>query len=105
MARFAGIRRCARACTSAPAAGTTGKIHGHVINPTGAPQTSGTVNLSTDGGRTTKFTFEVDAQGTYAGEAPAGTYTLIFRQKDTPPDKMVDSIAEREDHGRRGRER
>ena len=75
-----------------PAAGTTGKIHGHVINPTGAVQTSGTVNLSTDGGRTTKYTFEVDATGAYTGEAPAGTYTLIFRQKDTPPDKMVDSI-------------
>jgi tetratricopeptide (TPR) repeat protein len=75
-----------------PAAGTTGKIHGRVINPTGAPQTSGTVNLSADGGRTTKYTFEVDANGSYTGEAPAGTYTLIFRQKDTPPDKMVDSI-------------
>jgi hypothetical protein len=75
-----------------PAAGATGKIHGHVINPTGAPQTSGSINLSTDNGRTTKYTFEVDAQGSYAGEAPAGTYTLIFRQKDTPPDKMVDSI-------------
>jgi tetratricopeptide (TPR) repeat protein len=73
-------------------AGTTGKIHGHVVNPTGAPQTSGTINLSTDGGRTTKYTFEVDAQGAYTGEAPAGSYTLIFRQKDTPPDKMVDSI-------------
>jgi tetratricopeptide (TPR) repeat protein len=75
-----------------PAAGATGKIHGHVINPTGAPQTSGSVNLSTDNGRTTKYTFEVDAQGAYTGEAPAGTYTLIFRQKDTPPDKMVDSV-------------
>jgi tetratricopeptide (TPR) repeat protein len=75
-----------------PAAGPTGKIHGHVINPTGAPQTSGTVNLSTDSGRSTKYTFEVDAQGAYAGEAAPGTYTLIFRQKDTPPDKMVDSI-------------
>jgi tetratricopeptide (TPR) repeat protein len=75
-----------------PAAGATGKIHGHVINPTGAPQTSGSVNLSTDAGRTTKYTFEVDAQGAYSGEAPAGTYTLIFRQKDTPPDKMVDSV-------------
>jgi len=75
-----------------PAAGTTGKIHGHVINPTGAPQTSGTVNLSTDSGHSTKYTFEVDANGAYTGEAAPGTYTLIFRQKDTPPDKMVDSI-------------
>jgi tetratricopeptide (TPR) repeat protein len=75
-----------------PAAGPTGKIHGRVVNPTGAPQTSGSVNLSTDAGRSTKYTFEVDAQGSYAGEAAPGTYTLIFRQKDTPPDKMVDSI-------------
>ncbi len=75
-----------------PAAGPTGKIHGKVINPTGASQTSGSVNLSPDGGRTTKYTFEVDAQGAYTGEAAPGTYTLIFRQKDTPPDKMVDSI-------------
>src|ERR1700739_3336009 len=52
----------------APAAGTTGKIHGHVINPTGAPQTSGTVNLSTDNGRTTKYTFEEAANGAYAGK-------------------------------------
>lgn len=76
----------------APPAGPTGKIHGHVINPTGAPQTSGTVSLSTDGGRTSKYTFEVDATGAFNGEAPPGTYTLVFRQKDTPPDKMVDSI-------------
>ena len=76
----------------APPAAATGKIHGRVINPTGAPQASGSISLSTDGGRTSKYTFEVDAAGTYTGEAPAGTYTLVFRQKDTPPDKMVDSI-------------
>ncbi len=81
----------APALAQAPA-GTTGKIHGHVINPTGAPQTSGTISLSTDGGHTNKFTFDVDATGAYAGEAAAGTYTVVFRQKDTPPDKMVDSI-------------
>ena len=76
----------------APPAGTTGKIHGHVINPTGAAQTSGTVSLSTDSGRTSKYTFEVDASGSFAGEAAPGTYTLVFRQKDTPPDKMVDTV-------------
>ena len=76
----------------APPAGQTGKIHGHVINPTGAPQTSGSVSLSTDGGRTNKYTFEVDSTGAFAGEAAPGTYTLVFRQKDTPPDKMVDNI-------------
>ncbi len=76
----------------APPAGQTGKIHGHVINPTGAPQTSGSVSLSTDGGRTNKYTFEVDSTGAFSGEAAPGTYTLVFRQKDTPPDKMVDNI-------------
>ena len=79
------------ALAQAPAV-TTGKIHGHVVNPTGAPQTGGTITLSTDGGKSAKFSFEVDPTGAYSGEAAAGTYTLVFRQKDTPPDKMVDSI-------------
>ena len=68
-----------------PAAGTaTGKIHGHVINPTGAPQAGGSISLSTDGGRTSKYTFEVDATGAYSGEAPAGTYMLVFRAERHP---------------------
>ncbi len=70
----------------------TGKIHGHVTNPTGASQSNGSVSLSADGGHTSKFTFPVNANGDYAGEAAAGTYTVIFRQPDTPPDKMVDSF-------------
>jgi len=76
----------------APPAGPTGKIHGHVINPTGAEQAGGTISLSTDSGRTSKYTFNVDQNGVYSGEAAPGTYTLVFRQKETPPDKMVDSI-------------
>ena len=76
----------------APPATPTGKIHGKVVNPTGAPQSGGTISLSTDGGHTNKFTFTVDNTGTYSGEAAPGTYTVVFRQKDTPPDKMVDSI-------------
>jgi tetratricopeptide (TPR) repeat protein len=75
-----------------PDAGTTGKIHGKVVNPTGAPQSGGTISLSSDGGHTSKYTFNVDQNGAYAGEAAPGTYMLIFRQKDTPPDKMVDQI-------------
>lgn len=69
-----------------------GKIHGQIINPTGQPEPGGEVALSTDGGRTHKYTFPVDDTGNYSGQAPAGTYTLIYRQKDTPPDKMVDEI-------------
>jgi tetratricopeptide (TPR) repeat protein len=74
------------------AAGTTGKIHGHVTNPTGAAQGVGVVSLSTDGGRTSKYTFQVGATGDYSGDVAPGTYTVVFRQPDTPPDKMVDSF-------------
>ena len=73
-------------------AGPTGKIHGHVTNPTGATQSTGTISLSTDLGHTSKYTFQVTSTGDYAGEAAAGTYTVVFRQVDTPPDKVVDSI-------------
>ena len=69
-----------------------GKIHGHVINPTGQPQGGGTVSLSTDGGVSLKFTFPVDDSGNYTGEAPAGTYMVVYRAADTPAGKMVDSI-------------
>jgi tetratricopeptide (TPR) repeat protein len=70
----------------------TGKIHGLVTNPTGVAAGSGTVSLSTDGGRTAKYTFSVSATGEYKGEAAQGTYTVVFRQLDTPPDKIVDSF-------------
>jgi tetratricopeptide (TPR) repeat protein len=75
----------------APAA-NTGKIHGRVINPTGQPQGGGTVSLSTDGGVTLKYSFPVDDSGNYTGEAPAGTYMVVYRAADTPAGKMVDSI-------------
>lgn len=76
-----------------PAApGTTGKIHGHVTNPTGQAQGSGSVSLSLDGGNTLKFTFPVDANGDYSGEAAVGTYTAVYRAPDTPPGKMVDEL-------------
>ncbi|MGA2340860.1 MAG: tetratricopeptide repeat protein [Terracidiphilus sp.] len=69
-----------------------GKIHGRVINPTGQPQGGGTVSLSTDGGVTLKYSFPVDSTGAFSGEAPAGTYMLVYRAADTPAGKMVDSI-------------
>ncbi|MGD1063164.1 MAG: hypothetical protein ABR860_07865 [Terracidiphilus sp.] len=75
----------------APAA-NTGKIHGRVINPTGQPQGGGSVSLSTDGGLTLKYTFPVDESGNYTGEAPQGTYMVVYRAADTPAGKMVDSI-------------
>jgi hypothetical protein len=73
--------------------GNTGKIHGNVIGPEGALRTSGTVSLSTDGGKNAKFSFPVSASGSYSGEAVPGNYTLVFRAPETPPDKMVDSIS------------
>jgi tetratricopeptide (TPR) repeat protein len=78
---------------AAPAnAASMGKIHGRVINPTGQPQGAGSVSLSTDGGVTLKYTFPVSDTGDYSGEAPAGTYMLVYRAPDTPAGKMVDSI-------------
>lgn len=74
------------------AAQPMGKIHGQVINPTGQPQGGGTISLSTDGGQTSKLEMSVAADGTYSGEAPAGTYTMIYRAADTPKGQMVDEI-------------
>jgi len=82
----------ASAQAQAAPAGNMGKIHGHVINPTGQPQGGGTVSLSTDGGLTLKYTFPVSDTGDYSGEAPAGTYMVVYRQIDTPAGKMVDEF-------------
>jgi tetratricopeptide (TPR) repeat protein len=70
-----------------------GKIHGHVTNYTGQPQTAGMIGLSTDAGVTSAYTFPVDAKGDYAGEASAGRYLLIYRMPDTPPSLFIDSIS------------
>ena len=88
----AAVPVLAQAPPAAQSAAPTGKIHGRVINPTGAAQSGGSVSLSTDGGHSSKYTFPVDNSGSFTGEAAPGTYMLVFRQKDTPPDKMVDSI-------------
>jgi len=79
------------ALAQAPAA-PMGKVHGHVTNPTGEPQGSGTVSLSTDGGNTLKFTFPVASNGDFSGQAAPGTYMIVYRANDTPPGKMVDFI-------------
>jgi tetratricopeptide (TPR) repeat protein len=73
-------------------AGPTGKVHGHVTNPTGEPQGSGSVSLSTDGGATLKYTFAVAADGNFSGEAAPGTYAAVYRAADTPAGKMVDMV-------------
>jgi tetratricopeptide (TPR) repeat protein len=76
----------------AQAPAPTAKIHGHVTDPTGLMRPNGSVSLSTDEGHTSKYTFQVDANGDYTGEANPGTYMVIFRQPDTPANKMVDSF-------------
>jgi tetratricopeptide (TPR) repeat protein len=70
----------------------TGKIHGHVTNPTQQPQGSGAVCLSKDNGSTLLYVFSVNAAGDYTGEAPEGTYMVIYRDADTPPGQIVDSF-------------
>ena len=69
-----------------------GKIHGHVINYTGQPQPAGLICLSSDNGVTIAYTFPVDSHGNYAGEAPAGTYFLVYRMPDTPPSLWIDAF-------------
>jgi tetratricopeptide (TPR) repeat protein len=69
----------------------TGTIHGKVINPTGEAQAGGSVGLSTDSGTTQKISFPVDRDGNYKGDAPAGTYMVIYSAADTPG-KIVDSF-------------
>lgn len=88
----AGFLALALMPVHADSASKMGKIHGKVINPTGQPQSGGTVSLSTDGGSTLKYTFNVDETGNYSGEAPAGTYMVIYRQADTPAGQEVDSF-------------
>lgn len=81
----------APAQTTAPAnVGATGKIHGHITNPTGAPQGGGTVTLNKDS--KVVATFTVDANGDYTGSAPPGTYTLIYRTPGMAPDKDADKF-------------
>ena len=71
----------------------TGKMHGHVQDPTGTALKGGSVVLSTDGGKTAKYTFTTDSNGDYKGDGIApGSYQVIFRNPDTPADKVVDEF-------------
>jgi Carboxypeptidase regulatory-like domain len=79
----------------ASAQGPTGKIHGHVTDPTGVAKSNGTVSLSTDGGKTLKYNFPVGPDGNYTGDGVApGTYTLVYRTPDMAPGKVADQIEE-----------
>ncbi len=84
-----------QAQATAAAADQTGKIHGHVTDPTGVPRGNGTVVLSTDGGKTIRYSFPVNASGDYTGSGIApGTYQDLLTFPDTAPGKYVDELKE-----------
>jgi tetratricopeptide (TPR) repeat protein len=85
-----------------PVTGNTGKVHGRITNPTGAPQTGGTITYleitraSQGPGlppqTAERGTFNVDQNGDYSGEVPAGTYIIVYRAEGMEKDKEVDRI-------------
>ena len=85
---FALVPALAQQPAATPVTGNTGKVHGRVINPTGAPQTGGTITFME--GNTEKATLPVDNDGNYSGDVPAGTYTLIYRSPGMEKDKQAD---------------
>ena len=97
---FALVPVLAQQPATTPVTGNTGKVHGHITNPTGAPQTGGTVEFmevtraSQGPGlppeSASKGTFEVDSNGDYKGEVPAGTYVVIYRSQGMEKDKQAD---------------
>ncbi len=77
----------------------TGKIHGHVTNPTGASQSGGTITVVGTGiasgpgltAKTTdKGTATVSNDGDYTVEVPPGNYRLVYRTPGMPEDKEAD---------------
>jgi uncharacterized protein YbjQ (UPF0145 family) len=79
---------------------TTGKIHGHVINPSGAPETKGTVTVvlvSRPAGPgsdklTDVATLPVNANGEYSGEVEHGIYKIVFRTPEMSRDREADHV-------------
>jgi tetratricopeptide (TPR) repeat protein len=81
------------AFVTASAQEPTGSIHGHAQDPVALAMSDGVITLSTDGGKTAKYTFNTDANGDYKGTGIApGTYTLSLRRPDTPADKVLDQF-------------
>ncbi len=100
---FALLPALAQTTPSTPAPkGPTGKIHGHVTNPTGAPQSGGTVTLEGVGRAASgpglaaqmadKAVFQVDDNGDYAGEAAPGIYFVVYRNKGMRSDQIADKF-------------
>ena len=81
----------ALAQTPAPAnVAPTGKVHGHVTNPTGAAQSGGTMSFNQ--GSKEVGSFPVDTNGDFSGSLPPGTYTMIYRTPGMAADKEADKI-------------
>jgi tetratricopeptide (TPR) repeat protein len=92
---LAALLTVVSAAVAAHAQEATGSIHGHVQRPEDTPMTDGIISLSTDNGKTAKYTFNADANGDYKGSGIApGTYTATLKAPDTPPDKAVDQVPE-----------
>lgn len=81
--------------------GSTGKFHGHITNPTGAPQSGGVVIVVGVGAAagpgtaamlSERGTIQVDANGDFSGEATSGNYDLIYRAPGTPQNMVTDKI-------------
>jgi tetratricopeptide (TPR) repeat protein len=80
----------------------TGTIRGHVINPSGAPETKGTVSIvGTDraasgpglkASTSNKGVFTVDANGEFSGQVAPGIYKIVFRTPEMTGDKEADHI-------------
>lgn len=78
----------------------TGKVHGHVTNPSGAPQTGGAVTYveitrasqgpGLPAQTADRGVFPVNANGDYSGEVPAGTYTTVYRSEGMNKDQEAD---------------
>lgn len=98
---FAQTPAPATPAAQAAPTGPTGKLHGQVTNPTGAPQGGGTVSLVAPGAgaaagfkasASDKSTAEVDANGQYSIEASPGTYKLVYRTPGMAQDKEADHV-------------
>ncbi len=99
---FSLVPSLAQQQPAAPANVPMGKVHGHLINPTGAPQSGGSVNFmqitrAASGPGLAPQTedrgnFKVSDQGEYTGEVPAGNYIVIYRSEGMGPDKQADRL-------------
>jgi len=101
LAMVPGLAQAPTPAAPAPPAGPTGKIHGHVTNPTGAPQNGGTISLIGVGlasgpGLTAKTsdkgTVTVSETGDYSAEVAPGTYRLVYRTPGMAVDKEADHV-------------